>query len=198
MEVICLDLEGVLVPEIWIEVAKKTGIKDLRLTTRDIPDYDVLMRRRIQILKRENVKLRDIQRVISGMSPLPGAKSFLDRIRQTHQVIILSDTFIEFAMPLMKKLGAPTIFCNSLKVDKSGFITGHVMRQRDGKRKVVNALHSVGFTVAASGDSYNDVTMLQTAEKGIFFNPPSHFAKKYPRLKAVTDYKALYKFLIHA
>jgi phosphoserine / homoserine phosphotransferase len=196
MTIVCLDLEGVLVPEIWINVAKKTGIRDLRFTTRDIPDYDKLMRQRLAILKREGIRLKDIQAVIAKIRPLPGAKAFLDELRSKHQVIILSDTFEEFAKPLMKQLGWPTLFCNDLRTDKKGFIAGYRLRQKDGKKKAVKALRSAGFRIVASGDSYNDITMLQTADKGVLFCPPDNIVKEYPRFKVARGYKALLKELL--
>jgi phosphoserine/homoserine phosphotransferase len=191
MIVCCLDLEGVLVPEIWIEVSKKTGIQDLRFTTRDIPDYDVLMKRRLKILKDHKIKLSDIQGVIAKIKPLPGAKAFLDELRSKSQVIILSDTFEEFAKPLMKQLGWPAIFCNYLSVDPKGFIANYHLRQKDGKRKAVKALQGLGYEVHAAGDSYNDITMLQTADKGILFNPPKKIISEYPKLPLTTNYKEL-------
>jgi phosphoserine / homoserine phosphotransferase len=196
MTVCCLDLEGVLVPEIWIAVSKKTGIQDLRFTTRDIPDYDVLMRRRLGILKKHGIKLKDIQKVIAGIRPLPGGKAFLDKLRSEHQVVILSDTFEEFAKPLMKQLGMPSIFCNSLKVDKKGFIAGYTLRQKDGKQKAVKALQGIGYRVHAAGDSYNDITMLKAADKGVLFNPPANIVKEYPRLKVTKNYRQLLKALL--
>ncbi len=191
----CLDLEGVLVPEIWIQVAKKTGIPELRLTTRDIPDYDALMRRRIAILKKHGLRLADIQRVIAGMSPLPGARAFLDKLRARRQVIILSDTFYEFAMPLMKKLGYPALLCNWLEVDKHGFIRSHKLRQKGGKEKAVLALKNIGFRVVAAGDSYNDIAMLKAAHAAVLFNPPARIARQFPRFRVVRSYLALLKAL---
>ncbi len=196
MIICCLDLEGVLVPEIWIQVAKKFGIAELKLTTRDIPDYDVLMRRRIRILKENGIKLATIQKVISGIRPLPGAKQFLDLLRSKAQVIILSDTFEQFAGPLMKQLGWPVIFCNTLLVDKKGFISGYRLRQRDGKKKAVEALRTIGFEVRAAGDSYNDITMLASANQGVFFNPPSSIAREFPRFKVTRGYPELAKVLL--
>ncbi len=192
MIIYCLDLEGVLVPEIWIEVSKKTGIQDLRFTTRDIPDYDVLMKRRLKILKDHKIKLSDIQDVIAKIKPLPGAKAFLDELRSKYQVIILSDTFEEFAKPLMKQLGWPAIFCNYLSVDPKGFIAQYHLRQKDGKRKAVKALQALGYDVHAAGDSYNDITMLQTATKGVLFNPPDKIKKDYPKLPVARNYKELF------
>lgn len=196
MSIVCLDLEGVLVPEIWIEVSKRTKVAELSLTTRDIPDYDVLMRRRITILKREGIRLRDIQKVIGTMSPLPGAKAFLDKLRAERQVIILSDTFYEFAGPLMAKLGHPTLFCNFLDTDKRGFVSGYRLRQKNGKEKAVRALRSIGFKIAAAGDSYNDVTMLQAADRGVFFNPPAKIVKEFPKIKVTRRYPELLAALL--
>ena len=195
MLVVCLDLEGVLVPEIWIEVSRRTKIKELSLTTRDIPDYSVLMRRRIQILRRHGIRLRDIQRVIALMHPLPGARAFLDRLRSNHQVVILSDTFSEFASPLMKRLNLPTLFCNSLEIDREGFITNYVLRQKNGKEKAVKAFKSIGFHIHAAGDSYNDITMLKAADRGVLFNPPDKMRKAYPQFKTSLDYRGLFDAL---
>lgn len=181
MFVVCLDLEGVLVPEIWINVAEHTGIKELRLTTRDISDYDELMKRRIGILDQHDLKLQDIQNVIATMDPLEGAAEFMEELRSRTQVIILSDTFTQFAQPLMKKLGWPTLFCNYLVTDAGGRITDYKLRQQDGKRHAVEALKSINFDIIASGDSYNDVTMLQTADAGIFFRPPETIVTEFPQ-----------------
>lgn len=191
MVICCLDLEGVLVPEIWIAVSKKTGIQDLRFTTRDIPDYDVLMQRRLKILKKEGIRLKDIESVIAKIKPLPGAKVFLDELRARHQVVILSDTFEEFAKPLMKQLGMPTIFCNSLKVDRKGFISGYTLRQKNGKQKAVENLKGMSFTVYAAGDSYNDITMLKAADKGVLFNPPANICHEFPKFAVAKNYKDL-------
>ena len=167
MYIVCSDLEGVFVPEIWISVAEKTGIEALNLTTRDEPDYDVLMRRRIAILRENNLKLADITRVISDMKPLEGALEFLDWLRSIAQIIVLSDTFVEFAVPLMQKLNWPALFCNALKVNSDGAISGYVLRQPDGKRKAIVALKSLNYKIIAMGDSYNDITMMQS-EQGVF------------------------------
>lgn len=196
MSVVCLDLEGVLVPEIWIEVSKRTGVRDLSLTTRDIPDYDVLMRRRISILRREGIRLRDIQNVISKMAPLPGARAFLDSLRAKREVLILSDTFYEFAGPLMKKLGYPVLFCNWLIRDQSGFIYGYKLRQKDGKAKCVRAIKRLGFKVTAAGDSYNDIKMLQAADWGVFFKPPAKITKQHPDIPVTRRYPELMAALI--
>lgn len=196
MVICCLDLEGVLVPEIWIAVSKKTGIKDLRFTTRDIPDYDVLMKRRLKILNNENIRLRDIQNVIAMIKPLPGARAFLDKLRAEHQVVILSDTFEEFAKPLMKQLGMPTIFCNFLKIDKKGFISDYALRQKNGKQRAVEGLKEIGFEVRAVGDSYNDITMLKSADRGVLFNPPDKIRHEFPKFKVTTNYSQLLSALI--
>ena len=195
MTICCLDLEGVLVPEIWIEVSKKTGIRELRFTTRDIPDYDRLMKRRLEILKKHGIRLKDIQKVISAISPLPGAKVFLDQLRARHQVIILSDTFQEFAKPLMKKLGQPSLFCNDLMIDRKGFIAGYRLRQSNGKQKAVKALRSIGFEVRAAGDSYNDITMLKAAHRGVLFDPPENIRKEFPMFKVARNYGQLLEAL---
>ena len=195
MNICCLDLEGVLVPEIWIRVSERTKIRELRLTTRDIPDYDALMKRRIGILKDHKIKLKDIQKVIASIDPLPGAKAFLDKLRGVAQTIILSDTYYEFSMPLMKKLGSPTLFCNTLKIDSRGYISDYVLRQQNGKEKSVMALKSLGFFVKAAGDSYNDVTMLQAAHEGVLYNPPPNIQKEYPQFPIAKHYKALLKIL---
>lgn len=196
MFVCCLDLEGVLVPEIWIEVAKRFKVKELLLTTRDIPDYDRLMNYRIGILKSKGLKLKDIQKVIKGIEPLPGARVFLNALRaQAAAVIILSDTFYEFAGPLMQKLNQPALFCNILKTDARGFISGYQLRQKDGKTKAVKALHKIGFKVHAAGDSYNDLGMLKEAERGILFNPPLSIKNKFKRFPAVTRYSQLLRLL---
>src|SRR3990167_4456839 len=166
MVVICLDLEGVLVPEIWIQVAQKTGVLELRLTTRDIPDYDALMKRRLKILHAHGITLKDLQRIIAKIQPLPGAKAFLDAIRKRYQVIILSDTFSEFAAPLLVKLGQPALFCNRLETDGRGFIKNYHLRQKNGKAKAVAALQNIGFEVRAAGDSFNDITMLKRSDRG--------------------------------
>ncbi|MEW6543782.1 MAG: bifunctional phosphoserine phosphatase/homoserine phosphotransferase ThrH [Nitrospirota bacterium] len=187
----CLDLEGVLVPEIWINVAEKTGIGDLRLTTRDIPDYDALMKRRLGILNRHQLKLADIQAVIATMGPLEGAAEFLHWLRERCQVIILSDTFYEFALPLMRQLGYPTIFCNRLEVDREGRIVNYHLRLPDQKRQSVAALKGLRFRVVAAGDSYNDTSMLAEADAGIFFRPPSAISKEFPQFPVTQTYEEL-------
>ncbi len=197
MHIVCSDLEGVFVPEIWINVAEKTGIEELRLTTRDISDYDVLMKRRLAILEAHGLKLQDITRVIGTMEPLAGALAFLDWLRETTQVIILSDTFVEFAGPLMKKLKWPTLFCNSLTVGTDGTITGYRLRQTDGKHAAIRALKSLAYHIVAMGDSYNDITMIQAADEGFLFQPPANVAADFPELKVARNYTEL-KTLIQA
>ena len=189
--VTCLDLEGVLTPENWINVAERTGIEKLRLTTRDISDYDELMKMRLEILEQNNLKLSDLQAVIRTLEPLEGAVEFLDWLRATCQVIILSDTFYEFADPLLEKLGQPVLFCNSLVVDDSGRIVDYRLRQKDGKRKSIEALHDLRFKVIAVGDSYNDTTMLETADAGILFRPPDNVAAEFPQFPVTHSYEDL-------
>jgi phosphoserine/homoserine phosphotransferase len=191
MQIACLDLEGVLVPEIWINFAERTGIDDLRATTRDIPDYDVLMRQRLDILDRHGLKLADIQDVISGMGPLEGAKDFLDSLRERFQVIILSDTFYEFAAPLMRQLGHPTLMCHKLSIDEEGRVADYCLRMPDQKREAVKALHGLKFQVIAAGDSYNDTTMLSEADAGILFCPPQNVIDEFPQFPVTTTYDEL-------
>ena len=191
MELACLDLEGVLVPEIWIHFAERTGIEELRLTTRDIPDYDELMKRRLGILEREGLGLADIQDVIAGLSPLPGAKDCLDWLRERFQVLILSDTFYEFAEPLMRQLGWPTLFCHKLETNESGRIVDYHLRQADPKRRAIKALHELNFRIIASGDSYNDTTMLGEADAGILFRPPDNVSSEFPQYPVATSYEEL-------
>lgn len=187
----CLDLEGVLIPEIWIAFAEKTGIEQLRLTTRDIPDYDELMRGRLKILNDNNLKLPDIQKVIGSMEPMQGARDFLNWLKSEFQVIILSDTFYQFAGPLMAQLDYPTLFCNSLVVAEDGRIEDYTLRQPDGKTKAVKALQSLNFQVIASGDSYNDTGMLVQAEGGIFFKPPESITQEFPQFPVTHNYDEL-------
>ena len=189
MYIVCLDLEGVLIPEIWINFAQATGIEELRLTTRDIPDYDVLMKKRLGILSAHNVKLKDIQQVIGTMDPLEGAKEFLDELRSRTQVVILSDTFTQFAKPMMEKLSRPTLFCNTLVVDEQDRVADYRLRQKDGKRKAVEGFQSMGFQVIAAGDSYNDLTMIRKAEKGILFCPPDNIVSENPDLPVARNYR---------
>ena len=189
--VACLDLEGVLVPEIWIGVAESTGIAELRRTTRDEPDYDKLMRGRLAILEREGLGIADIQKVIAGMRPLDGAPAFLDWLRTRAQVIILSDTFMQFAQPLMAQLGYPALFCNALEIDDAGRIRDYALRIADGKRKAVMALKLLNFRVVAAGDSYNDTSMLDEADRGILFRPPTNVIRDFPELPVTTTYDEL-------
>jgi phosphoserine/homoserine phosphotransferase len=195
MYIVCCDLEGVFVPEIWINVAEKTGIPELRLTTRDISDYDVLMKKRLGILERENLKIYDIQSVIATLNPLDGAIEFLDWLRSAAQVIIVSDTFVQFAGPLMKKLGWPTLFCNSLVIGSDGKVENYTLRQKDGKRRAVAALKSLSYKVIAVGDSYNDITMLKEADRGILFSPPENVAREFPELPVTRNYDELKKLI---
>ncbi|MBR4477263.1 MAG: bifunctional phosphoserine phosphatase/homoserine phosphotransferase ThrH [Spirochaetales bacterium] len=188
MEIICLDLEGVLVPEIWIAFSEKTGIPELRITTREEPDYDKLMRYRMNILREHNLTLKDIQDVIATIRPLEGAREFLDKVREITQVVILSDTFTEFAKPLMRQLGWPTILCNSLIVDDKGMLTGMRLRQQDGKRKAIDGFRSMNFRTFAAGDSYNDLTMIRKADKGCLFRAPVNILKEEPDLRLCTTY----------
>ncbi|HTD67370.1 MAG TPA: bifunctional phosphoserine phosphatase/homoserine phosphotransferase ThrH [Candidatus Limnocylindria bacterium] len=186
--IVTLDLEGVLVPEIWIAFAKKTGIEKLRLTTRDIPDYDVLMKGRLKILDEHGLKLRDIQEVIGTLQPIEGAKDFLNELRGITQVLILSDTFEEFAKPLMKQLGWPTILCHRLEVDAAGRIVNYKLRTPEQKQKAVAALKLLNYNVIAAGDSFNDTAMLAEAHTGILFHAPENIKKQFPQFPAVERY----------
>ncbi len=188
MYILCADLEGIFVPEIWINVAEKTGIEELRLTTRDVSDYDELMRGRLEILKRKGLGIGDIQKVIQSMDPLDGAEDFLKWVRDRFQFILVSDTFVEFADPLLKKLHRPTLFCNSLVIDHNGMIVDYQLRQRDGKRHVIKALQSLDYTVIAVGDSYNDITMLTEADKGILFRPPDKIKREFQNFPVIQIY----------
>ncbi|MCG8338509.1 MAG: bifunctional phosphoserine phosphatase/homoserine phosphotransferase ThrH [Proteobacteria bacterium] len=193
MLVTCLDLEGVLFPEVWINVAEKTGIKDLRLTTRDIADYDQLMQYRLGIIEKNNLTLTDIQETIATMQPFPGAVEFLDWLRNQGQVIILSDTFEEFAKPIMKMLKMPTIFCHSLGVNDQDIITSYHLRLDDAKKKAVQALRQLNFKIIAAGDSFNDISMLKEADFGAFYCPPPEIAAKFPELPVTNNYEELKK-----
>ena len=190
MQVLCLDLEGVLIPEIWIAVAEEIGQHELSLTTRDIADYDELMQHRMRVLTENNIGLADIRSVVDSMSPLPGAKSFLDWARCRAQVVILSDTFYEFANPLMVKLGHPTLFCHSLKVSDNR-IVGYNIRQENPKTRAVEALQSLNFEVLAAGDSYNDIGMLRQADRGFFFNAPESIVHEFPEIVVTSTYEEL-------
>jgi phosphoserine/homoserine phosphotransferase len=191
MQVVCLDLEGVLIPEIWIAFSKRTGIAEFSRTTRDEPDYDKLMRFRLGLLRQHGLKLADIQAVIAGMAPMEGAKAFLDELRARFQVIILSDTFYEFADPLMQQLGRPTLFCHRLVVDAEGFVADYRLRQPDQKRHAVNALKSLNYQVIAAGDSYNDTGMLAAADAGFFIHPPPGIVEKFPQFPVNSSYAEL-------
>jgi len=191
MQVLCLDMEGVLVPEIWIEFSKRTGIAEFSRTTRDEPDYDKLMRYRLDLLDRHGLKLPDIQQVIAGMGPLPGAREFLDAMRERFQVIILSDTFYEFADPLMRQLGRPTLFCHRLLIDDAGKVRDYKLRQPDQKRAAVNALKSLNYRVMAAGDSYNDTGMLLAADAGFFIHAPPAIAAQFPQFPVTNSYAEL-------
>lgn len=191
MNIVCLDLEGVLVPEIWIEFAKESGIPELKRTTRDEPDYDKLMKWRLEILKEHGLGLKEIQETIAKIDPMPGAKEFLDELRSMTQVIIISDTFTQFAAPLMKKLGWPTIFCNSLEVAEDGTITGYQMRVENSKLTTVKALQSIGFETIASGDSHNDLGMITASKAGFLFRSTEEIKQAYPQLPAYETYEEL-------
>lgn len=191
MRIVCLDLEGVLVPEIWIEFAERSGIPELRRTTRDEPDYDTLMKYRLDILAQKKLGLPDIQAVIASMGPMQGAREFLDALRDTYQVVILSDTFYEFAKPLMQQLGLPTLFCHSLEEDADGIIVNYHLRMPDQKREAVKRFKELNFKVVAAGDSYNDLAMLGEAHGGILFHPPENVVREFPQYPVVRDYAAL-------
>ena len=195
MHAVCSDLEGVWVPEVWINVSKKTGIDELKLTTRDIKDYDELMQYRLKILKQHNLKLHDIQNVIATIKPLEGALDFVNWLKRVTRFIVVSDTFIEFASPLMEQLEWPTLFCHSLIVDGDGTITGYKLRQKDAKMKVVQALQSLNYKVIAFGDSYNDISMLRQADDAILFKPPQNVIDDFPQFIVMHDYTELKKYL---
>lgn len=198
MNIVCLDLEGVLVPEIWIAFSEASGIPELKRTTRDEPDYDKLMNWRLGILKEHGLGLKEIQETIAKIDPLPGAKEFLDKLRETTQVIIISDTFTQFAKPLMEKLGWPTIFCNTLEVADNGEITGFKMRCEQSKLSTVKALQSVGFETIASGDSHNDLGMIQASKAGFLFRSTEQIKKDYPDIQAFEEYDELYDAIVKA
>ncbi len=196
MYIVCSDLEGVFVPEVWINVAEKTGIPELRLTTRDVPDYNLLMRSRIKILKEKGLKLKDIRNVIAQIRPLDGALDFIDWLKERTQLIIVSDTFIQFADPLMKQLGRPTLFCHSLVIGEDNMIIDYKLRQKDPKRKTTEALQGMNYQVIGMGDSYNDISMLQQADVGILFRPPYNVIRDYPHFPVVQNYEDLKKILV--
>lgn len=191
MHVVCLDLEGVLVPEVWVNVAERIGVEELKKTTRDIPDYDELMIYRLALVEKHGLRIQDIQDVISGLEPLPGAKKFLDDLRADHQLIILSDTFDQFATPLMRQLDWPTILCHELVIGDAGVIENYKLRQQDQKRKAVQALHGLNLKVVAAGDSYNDTSMLSEAEGGVLFCPPDNVIHEFPQFPVALDYDSL-------
>lgn len=191
MYIVCSDLEGVFVPEIWINVAEKTGIDELRLTTRDISDYNVLMKKRLSILEQNNLKINDITDVIATMKPLDGALEFIDWVRSQVPLIVVSDTFVQFAGPLMKQLGWPTLFCNELVIEKDGTVSDYKLRQQDGKRKVAQALKTMNYKIIAMGDSYNDITMIKEANHGVLFRPPENVIAEFPEFPVVTKYDEL-------
>ncbi len=191
MEIACLDLEGVLIPEIWINVAERAGIESLRATTRDFPDYDQLMRQRLQILEDHGLGIADIQEVIGGMQPLDGAADFLDWLRERFQVVILSDTFYDFAAPFMRQLGWPALLCHKLSIDERGMIADYHIRQKDPKRQSVKAFRGLNFRCIATGDSYNDTSMLAEADAGILFCPPQNVIDEFPQFPVATNYDEL-------
>ena len=198
MNIVCLDMEGVLVPEIWIAFSEATGIPELKRTTRDEPDYDKLMNYRIKILKEHGLGLKEIQETIEKIDPLPGAKEFMDKLRDTTQAIILSDTFTQFAAPLMRKLGMPTIFCNELKVGENGEIVGYTMRCEQSKLTTVKCLQAMGFDTIAAGDSFNDLGMIKASKAGFHFRTTEQLKKDYPEYKALETYDELYDEIVKA
>ena len=191
MQIVCLDLEGVLVPEIWIEFSKRTGIPELKRTTRDEPNYDKLMTYRLNILREHKLGLPDIQKVIAEMGPMQGARAFLDQLREDYQVVILSDTFYEFAHPLMRQLGWPTLFCHSLEADSEGMLVAYHLRMPDQKREAVKRFKELKLKVVAAGDSYNDTAMLAEAHAGILFHPPENVIREFPRFPVTRSYDEL-------
>ncbi len=198
MEVACLDLEGVLVPEIWIAFAERTGIEELRATTRDIPDYDVLMKQRLRLLEQHGLRIDDIQEVIATLAPLPGAIEFVDWLRERFQVVILSDTFYEFSQPLMRQLKWPTLFCHRLVIDDTGRVVDYRLRQKDPKRASVKALRSLNYRVIAAGDSYNDTTMLSEADVGFLIHAPQNVIDEFPQFPAVDTLEQLRQAFVDA
>ena len=198
MDIVCLDLEGVLIPEIWIAFAEETGIEALRATTRDIADYDELMTMRLEILRTHQLGINEIQSVISGLSPLPGAAEFLDNLRTAYQVVILSDTFYDFARPLMAQLSWPTLMCHRLEINSEGTITSYRLRQEDPKRRAVEAFRSLNFRIFAAGDSYNDTSMLGAADAGFLFRAPSNVKVEFPSFKATDEYTELRRLIDEA
>ncbi len=198
MEIACLDLEGVLIPEIWIDFAERTGIEALKATTRDIPDYDVLMKQRLRLLDENGLGLNDIQKVIADMKPMEGAAEFLNWLRERFQVVILSDTFYEFAAPLMAQLGYPTLLCHKLETDKNGRVTDYKLRQANPKRQAIVGFKSMYYRTIAAGDSYNDTTMLAEADAGILFKAPAKVIEEFPQYPAVHEYEDLKREFLKA
>ena len=195
MRIVCLDLEGVLVPEIWVALAHRTQIKDFLLTTRDIKDYDELMSLRLKILKKEGLTIEDIYNSVKTLDPFDGAKSFLNKLTEDYQVIILSDTYYEIAQPLFQKLGFPNVFCHHLQISKKGVVEGYKLRLKDQKRKAVEAFQNLGFSVSAAGDSYNDLGMLEAAEIGVLFRAPNFLIEQYKLFSSTNNYEELYSLL---
>lgn len=191
MNIVCADLEGVFIPEVWINVAKKTGIEELMITTRDEPDYDKLMKYRLDIIEKNGLTIKDIQDVIETMNPLPGAKEFLDWLRNENQIIILSDTFMEFGMPFMRKLGLPTLFCHELEINEYGKIVDYKLRMPNHKKEAVHRLKELNYRVIAFGDSYNDTNMLKIADKGFLFMPPQNVIDEFPQFPVANNYEEL-------
>ncbi len=196
MHIICSDLEGVFIPEVWMELAKKSGIEALNLTTRDIPDYNELMIHRLKVMNDKNLKLQDIQNVVAKMEPFEGAEDFVNWIRERMELIILSDTFTEFIKPILKKIGSPTVFCHYLDVAQDGTILNYHLRQQNQKEKSVKALQSLKYDIIAFGDSYNDVTMLKSANKGMFFRPPESITKEFPDFPVLKNYEEIKKIIV--
>lgn len=191
MQIVCLDLEGVLIPEIWIEFSRRTGIPELSRTTRDEPNYDTLMKFRLALLEKHRLKLADIQRVIDDMGPMTGARAFLDALREQYQVVILSDTFYEFAKPMMRQLGWPTLMCHRLEIDEAGFVSNYRLRMPDQKRAAVESFRALNFQTLAAGDSYNDTAMLGAADAGFFFRPPESIVNQFPQFPVTRTYDEL-------
>ncbi len=198
MEIACLDLEGVLIPEVWIKLAEKTGIEALRVTTREEPDYDLLMQRRLRILESNNLGIKEIQDVVKTIEPLPGAVEFVTWLRQNFQVVILSDTYYEFVLPLMLPLGNPTLLCHRLEIDDNGRVTNYVLRQKDPKRHAVEAFQSLNYRIIAAGDSYNDTSMLGAADAGFLFHAPDNVIAEFPQFPALQTYDELKQAFIRA
>lgn len=198
MRLFCLDLEGVLTPEVWLGLAERTGIEALRATTRDVPDYDRLMSQRLELIARHDLGMPDIERVVDGMAPLPGAREFLDRLRERGPVVILSDTFFELAGPMMRRLNWPTLFCHTLRVDAAGRIVDYRLRHRDHKRASVRAFQGLNYHVTAVGDSYNDVAMLGAADHGILFRAPESIRREFSQFPAIEDYSELTRAILES